>query len=65
DAAVEDAAAAILFDAETSGGLLVAVAAHDAEPALDALRAGGVAAAAAIGRFSARGRRAVVIRAGL
>ncbi|MGA1526131.1 MAG: selenide, water dikinase SelD [Planctomycetota bacterium] len=65
DAAVEDAAAAILFDAETSGGLLVAVAAHDAEPALDALRAGGVAAAAAIGRFSARGRRAVVIRVGL
>jgi selenide,water dikinase len=34
----------LLFDPQTSGGLLLSVAAHDASPVLEALRAKGVAA---------------------
>jgi selenide,water dikinase len=43
----------ILSDAQTSGGLLAAVAAEDAEGLLDALGNAGVKAAAVIGRIEA------------
>jgi selenide,water dikinase len=64
-AGVDDAAAAILFDAETSGGLLVAVPPGQVEGTLRALRAGGVVSAAQIGRFMPRGPRSIVIRPSL
>ncbi len=41
----------ILCDAQTSGGLLAAVAVEDADPLLKELRSGGVSEAAAIGRI--------------
>lgn len=65
DADVDDAMAAILFDAETSGGLLVAVPQDEASRALEALRAAGVASAARIGRFTPRGARPLVVRGSL
>ena len=43
----------ILCDAQTSGGLLAAVAAQDADSLLNELRSKGVAAAAVIGRIEA------------
>lgn len=49
---VEPAHANILFDAQTSGGLLIAVSAGDAEALLDSLRQNGVDAAAVIGEVS-------------
>lgn len=61
-AGVDEVAAAILFDAETSGGLLLAVPAADQERALAALRGAGVAAAAWVGRFTPRGERQLVVR---
>ena len=49
-----DAAAAILFDPQTSGGLLAGVPAASAGACLAALRAAGLAQAAVIGRVEAR-----------
>ncbi len=45
----------IVFDPQTSGGLLVAVAGEEAARALEALKAGGVADACAVGRVRPRG----------
>ena len=46
---VDPAHANLLFDAQTSGGLLIAVAAAEAEALLNALRQNGVEAAALVG----------------
>src|SRR5690606_27369329 len=54
DAGVDAALAMMLFDAETSGGLLLAVAAADAELAVRGLRDAGAPGHAAIGTFVAR-----------
>lgn len=54
DAGVDAALAMMLFDAETSGGLLLAVAAADAELAVRRLRDAGAPSHAAIGTFVAR-----------
>ena len=48
---IEEPLVNLLFDAETSGGLLLAIAAKEAEQALRRLRDAGVAAAAQIGEF--------------
>jgi selenide, water dikinase len=49
DAATAHPALDLLFDPQTSGGLLLGIAAERAEPLLAALRAAGDAAAAVIG----------------
>ena len=49
---VDDARANLLFDAQTSGGLLIAVAADDADILLEKLQQNGVAAAALIGEVT-------------
>jgi selenide,water dikinase len=49
---VDDARANLLFDAQTSGGLLIAVAADDADTLLEKLQQNGVAAAALIGEVT-------------
>ncbi len=54
----------ILADAQTSGGLLIAVAPAGAEALLEDLRARGVAAARLIGRFTEAGSGRIRIRAG-
>ena len=51
------------FDAQTSGGLLVSVAADRAEALAASLRARGAAAAAVIGEVAPRGDAALVARA--
>ncbi len=51
---VDAALAMMLFDAETSGGLLLAVAAADADKAVQRLRDAGAPSYAAIGTFVAR-----------
>jgi AhpD family alkylhydroperoxidase len=51
DADVAEAARAICFDAQTSGGLLMAVPAAVADAALGDLHAAGIASAAVIGRI--------------
>jgi len=51
---VDDATRLVLADAQTSGGLLIAVAEDRAAKLLDALAASGVNRAAAIGRMSTR-----------
>ena len=50
---LDDAQAAILFDAQTSGGLLIAIAEEEAQGLLNDLAGRGVDAAAVIGRISA------------
>jgi selenide,water dikinase len=52
---VDEALAHLLFDAETSGGLLLAVPAAQAEPAARRLRAAGAPCAAVLGEFRRRG----------
>ena len=49
---VEVARLNLLFDAQTSGGLLIAVASADAEVLLQALHQNGVEAAALVGEVS-------------
>jgi selenide,water dikinase len=46
----------ILFDPQTSGGLLMAIADHLAEDVITALKAGGITKAARVGRVAASGR---------
>jgi len=55
EAAIPPAQRLLLCDAQTSGGLLIAIAAPEAEALLAALHAAGVAAAACIGRLTERG----------
>jgi len=52
----------ICYDAQTSGGLLVAVAQSDADDFLNALHSEGVQAAAVIGRVSGKGSGLVQIK---
>ena len=56
DARLPDGLAAVLCDAQTSGGLLIAVANSQAAPLLDALRAAGVRSASIIGALNESGR---------
>jgi selenide,water dikinase len=51
----------VLADAQTSGGLLIAVAASDAQPLLDDLHARGLSAATRIGTFTDRAGRIEVV----
>jgi len=62
---VDEFSAAILFDAETSGGLLLAVPPAEQERALAALGEAGVNAASLIGRFTRPGERRLVVRPAL
>ena len=49
---VDESRTNLLFDAQTSGGLLIAVTATDADALLDALHQKGVVAAALIGEVT-------------
>lgn len=62
DPAVDEALARLLFDAETSGGLLVAVAEDDAPAAEKALREAGCAAHGVVGQFVAGPESVVSLR---
>jgi selenide,water dikinase len=59
---VESAMLDVCFDAQTSGGLLIAVAEPDAAPLLARLRADGIETAAIIGRALGAGAGHVAIR---
>lgn len=59
---VPDALKAVCFDAQTSGGLLIALPPQEAEEALRELHAAGVLAAAAIGRISETSDGRILIR---
>lgn len=59
---VDAARAGIFFDAETSGGLLLAVPENQAADAERRLRDAGAPSSAVVGRFVARGEFAVVVR---
>lgn len=61
DAAVDETLVKIAFDAETSGGLLLAVPEAAAAALQRRLRDAGTACAAIIGRFVARGEHAIVL----
>jgi len=61
DAAVPDGLGWLLFDAQTSGGLLAAVASEQAETALSDLRGAGVKAASRIGRVVAGERIQIIM----
>ena len=54
-ASVEEALVGVLADAQTSGGLLIAVAEADADKVVRRLRESGVPHAAVVGRVTARG----------
>jgi selenide,water dikinase len=53
---------AVLFDAQTSGGLLIAIRKEEADARLADLHASGVAAARAIGRVTAAGSPRIRVR---
>ena len=53
DAGIEDSTRDVLFDAQTSGGLLIAVPPDRVDPLLESLKAKGVEHAAAIGDVTA------------
>jgi len=52
----------ILFDPQTSGGLLMAVPAADAEPLLKRMHREGIVAAALIGEIVAKPKGRIVVR---
>jgi selenide,water dikinase len=58
---VDRALADITFDAETSGGLLLAVPEREAEAVQRAVREAGAPCSARIGRFERRGAHAIVL----
>jgi len=62
DPAIDAATAEILFDPQTSGGLLASLPADEAEAALAALHAGGVPAAVLVGEVLPRGEEYLRIR---
>lgn len=64
DRAVEEALAGVLMDAQTSGGLLLAVPPERAGTLLSALQAAGTPCAARVGHVGARGVAAVQVIAG-
>ena len=64
DEGVPEAARAILFDAQTSGGLLIAVAPDAADSILHELRAAGVSAAAIVGQITERSEGRIHVLAG-
>jgi selenide,water dikinase len=55
---------AVLFDAQTSGGLLIAFPAERVEGAVDEMRRAGVARAAAVGRIVGRSTGGIRVTAG-
>jgi len=59
---VSEAMLDVLFDPQTSGGLLLAVAEKDAEPLVARLRAGASPQAAVIGRVAGKGTGRVAVR---
>ncbi len=59
---IADALVAVMFDAETSGGLLLAVPAKLASTVEKRLRDVGAPSAACIGEFNARGEHAIVVK---
>ena len=62
DARLSPAQRAVLYDAQTSGGLLIAIRAEEAEALLSDLHASGVAAARAIGRVTALDKPRIRVR---
>ena len=62
DARLASAQQAVLYDAQTSGGLLIAIRAEEAEALLSDLHASGVAAARAIGRVTALDKPRIRVR---
>ena len=63
--AVPEEIETLLYDPQTSGGLLIAVSRSKAPALLAALRRKGVLAAAVIGRVSRRGPARIALRAGV
>ena len=61
EAGVEGALASMMFDAETSGGLLLAIAGEDAARAESRLRDSGAPSWSVIGEFTAAGPRALIV----
>jgi selenide,water dikinase len=59
---VDDALVALMFDAETSGGLLLAVPAHLASTTEKRLRDVGTLSAAAVGEFAPASEHAIVVK---
>ena len=62
DAGIEYPSKMLTLDPQTSGGLLMSVAAALCGTVLDALRSSGYAASAVVGRAIPRGRTALVVR---
>ena len=62
DPRLASAQQAVLYDAQTSGGLLIAIRAEEAEALLSDLHASGVAAARAIGRVTALDKPRIRVR---
>lgn len=62
DARLSPAQRAVLYDAQTSGGLLIAIRAEEAEALLSDLHASGVAAARAIGHVTVCGSPRIRVR---
>ena len=62
DPRLASAQQAVLYDAQTSGGLLIAIRAEEAEALLSDLHAAGVAAARAIGRVTALDKPRIRVR---
>jgi cysteine desulfurase len=62
DSAVSETFRVLACDAQTSGGLLAAVAGDQAEDAVRALRDAGVDSAAIVGRFTQEGSGRIVVR---
>jgi len=58
---VPEAERIILFDPQTSGGLLIALPPREGERLLRALREGGIPAAALVGVVTPRGEKAIII----
>lgn len=63
ESGVDEVIAAVVFDAETSGGLLVAISEGDVEVAMRRLRDAGAPCAVDVGALVARGTHAVRVRA--